>query len=112
MPPTIIVLTTTGDTAEARRIAQSLVERKVAACVNIVPGIQSTYRWKGEVAQAEECLLVIKTTRALYLAVESVIRELHSYDLPEVLALDVSGGAETYLNWIGDSVLAPSNSET
>lgn len=99
-----IVLTTAGSEEEARRIANQLVERRLAACVNIVPRIESIYRWKDKVQEAEELLLVIKTTEAAFPGVRDAIAELHSYDVPECIALAIDAGSEPYLQWIGDSV--------
>lgn len=99
-----IVLTTTGSEEEARKIAQALVERRLAACVNIVGPIHSVYRWKGAVESAPEHLLIIKTTSAAFPHVRDAIRELHSYELPECVMLSLEAGSEEYLKWIGDSV--------
>lgn len=99
-----VVLTTCGSLEEARQIAQALVERRLAACVNIVPQVESVYRWKGEVETSSEWLLVIKTTEAVFERVQSALKELHSYEVPECIALAVTDGSEAYLNWIGESV--------
>ena len=99
-----IVLTTARSADEARKIARELVERRLAACVNIVAGIDSIYRWAGKVESAQEWLLVIKTTEAMFAEVRYAISELHSYELPECLLLPVEDGSATYLAWIGESV--------
>jgi len=99
-----VVLTTCGSPEEARRIAQQLVERRLAACVNIVPQIESVYRWKGEVETATECLLIIKTTAAAFEQLRDTIGELHSYDVPECVAIAVEDGSALYLEWIAHSV--------
>ena len=99
-----IVLSTAGSEEEARRIAQALVERRLAACVNIVGPIQSVYRWKGAVESAPEHLLIIKTTAAAFPRVRDAIRELHSYELPECVMLSIEAGSEEYLKWIAASV--------
>ena len=99
-----IILSTAGSEDEARRIAQALVERRLAACINIVGPIQSVYRWKGAVESAAEHLLIIKTTAAAFPRVRDAIRELHSYDLPECVMLSIEAGSEDYLNWIAESV--------
>ena len=104
MTDKVLVLTTAGNEAEAGKIAHHLVEHQLAACVNIVPRIQSVYRWEGKVETAEEYLLVIKTTKSRSAEVQSAIRELHSYDLPECIVISVESGSEEYLNWIEDSV--------
>lgn len=98
------MLTTCGNAAEAQRIASALVERRLAACVNALNGAVSTYRWQGRVVQEEETLLVIKTTAERYLALEAAIRELSSYELPEVVAVRVDGGLPAYLDWLAESV--------
>ena len=104
MTDKLLVLTTAGSDAEARKIAQTLVERKLAACVNIVPRIHSVYRWEGKVEDAEEYLLLIKTSKSREEQVGAAIRELHSYDLPECVAIAIESGSAEYLKWLGDSV--------
>jgi len=104
MTDNVLVLTTAGTEAEARKIANQLVERRVAACVNMIPRIQSVYRWEGKVETAEEFLLIIKTTKARSLDVQASIRELHSYDLPECVVISMAGGSAEYLKWIEESV--------
>jgi len=99
-----IVLSTAGSVEEARKIARYLVENQLAACVNIVPQIESIYRWQGKIESSPEWLLLIKTTSGNVPSVEYAIRELHSYDLPECIAIVIEGGSSEYLNWIGDSV--------
>ena len=99
-----LVLTSTESMNQARRIADALIERKLAACVNIVPHVQSIYRWKGKAEEAEECLLWIKTTSDRFDGVCRLIRELHSYELPECLCLAVEDGSPDYLTWIAESV--------
>ena len=101
-----LVLSTAGSEAEARKIAQYLVEQQLAACVNIVPHIESIYRWQGKVESAREWLLVIKTVIDRFAAVRDAIRELHSYDLPECIALAIDDGSAEYLKWMGESVAA------
>jgi periplasmic divalent cation tolerance protein len=99
-----IVLTTASSTEEARRIANALVERRLAACVNIITKIHSIFRWKDKIEESEEYLLVVKTTQAAYPAVRDAIKELHSYELPECVALAVEDGSQAYLKWISESV--------
>jgi len=99
-----IILTTAGSEEEARKIAQTLVERRLAACVNIVGPIHSVYRWKGAVETAAEHLLIIKTTAAAFARVRDAIRELHSYELPECVMVAIADGDQEYLSWIGDSI--------
>lgn len=95
-----LVLTTCPDAAVAERIARTLVEERLAACVNILPPMQSIYRWKTQVETASEQLLIIKTRRRDYSLVERRIRELHSYELPEVIAVPIAAGLPQYLAWI------------
>jgi periplasmic divalent cation tolerance protein len=99
-----LVLTTAGSQQEAHSIAHALVERRLAACVNIVAPVQSIYRWEGKMESAEEWLLLIKTTTGMFSALSEAIRELHSYDVPECVAVSIEEGSENYLNWIGESV--------
>lgn len=99
-----IVLTTAGSQEEARKIAGALVERKLAACVNIVPQIESVYRWQGKVESATEWLLIVKTQVESFVRVRDAIKELHSYELPECIMIPVEGGSEEYLKWISDNV--------
>jgi periplasmic divalent cation tolerance protein len=104
MTEAVLVLTTSGNESEARKIANALVERRLAACVNFVPRIQSVYRWRGKVETAEEFLLIIKTTKGRAAEVQFMIKELHSYDLPECIVTSIEGGSAEYLDWIADSV--------
>ena len=104
MTDKVLVLTTAGSEQEARKIANELVERKLAACVNIVPRIQSVYRWEGKVESAEEFLLIIKTAKTRTEDVKVAIRELHSYDLPECIVISIESGSEKYLKWMEESV--------
>jgi len=107
VPPTprpLLVLTTCASEDEAERLAASLVEQRLAACVNTLGRVQSTYRWQGRVEREQESLLVIKTTEARLAEVEQIIRDRSSYELPEVLAIAVHGGSAAYLGWLADSV--------
>ena len=104
MTDKILVLTTASSQDEARKIGRLLVERLLAACVSIVPQVGSIYRWEGEVEEAEEWLLIVKTTRGAFERVRDAIKELHSYDVPECLCLPVEDGSVEYLSWIGQSV--------
>jgi len=97
-----IVLSTAGSEEEARKIAHELVERQLAACVNIVPQIESVYRWQGKIESSREWLLLIKTTAEQFEKVRDAIRELHSYDLPECIAVAIVDGSPEYLRWLAD----------
>src|SRR5208282_2357563 len=99
-----LVLTTCASLEEARTIAQALVERHLAACVNIIPQMESVYRWQGEVETATECMLVVKTTLEAFERVREALSELHSYELPECIAIAIEDGSAAYLEWIGESV--------
>jgi periplasmic divalent cation tolerance protein len=103
MTDKLIVLTTAGDKKEAEDIAWALLERKLAACVNIIT-LESVYRWKGEIEKNPEYQLVIKTTAAAYERVRDAIKELNSYQIPECIQLPILAGSEAYLHWIQDSV--------
>ncbi len=96
----ILVFSTCGAQEEARRIARELVARRLAACVNILSPVESVYRWKGAVEEASEWLLAIKTRRALFDPLAAAIKELHSYEVPEIVALPLVAGASSYLDWI------------
>src|SRR5262249_55476187 len=98
-----IVLTTAGSAEEARNLAHALVDRNLAACVNIVPQIESVYRWQGKVERASEWLLVIKTQASAFPGVRATIEALHSYEMPECIMLEVSEGSREYLDWIEKS---------
>ncbi len=99
-----IVLTTVGSEAQANQISNELVEQRLAACVSVIPQVVSTYRWKGKVCRDEELLLVVKTAVHLCPAVRSAIRQLHSYELPEILLLPVRGADPDLLRWLEASV--------
>ena len=99
MTDKIVVLTTCAAEADAERLARALVEGRLAACVNVVPGVRSFYRWKGEVDSGVEFLLIVKTSRDLFPALRAEMEKLHPYELPELLALPVVAGAENYLSW-------------
>jgi periplasmic divalent cation tolerance protein len=99
-----VVLTTTPSEEEARQIARALVGERLAACVNIIPKVESIYRWQDKVEEAEEYLLLIKTTESAFALLQEKLKELHSYELPECVALAMTAGSPTYLKWIDDSV--------
>jgi periplasmic divalent cation tolerance protein len=102
----IVILVTCRDRPQARKIARHLVEAKLAACVNVSSPVESIYRWKGKVESDREFLLVIKTRRGHFRAVEAAVRALHSYENPEVIALPIAEGSRDYLKWI-DECLGP-----
>ncbi len=103
-----IVLVTCGSLAEARRIARSVVEKKLAACANILSGVESLYRWKGKVERAREVLMVMKTTVMGLRELEREVKRLHSYDVPEFIALRIAEGSAEYLSWLKESVSSAS----
>jgi periplasmic divalent cation tolerance protein len=95
-----ILFVTVGKAEEASRIARTLVAEKLVACVNLLPQIQSIYRWKGEVCEDAELLLIMKTRSALVGAVQKRVRELHSYEVPEIIAMPIAQGLPAYLEWV------------
>ncbi len=100
----IVLTTTNGNKKDAQKLAQTMVERRLAACVNVVGPIMSVFRWQEKVEWEEEFLLVIKTTAAGAAAVQAALPELHSYELPECVVLPIEAGSEKYLDWIAQSV--------
>lgn len=104
----MVVLVTCGKKAEARRIARAVVQARLAACVNVLGArVHSVYRWKGKVEAADEFLLVMKTTRRRLGALRAMVERLHSYEVPEFIALPVAAGAPRYLAWVAESVRTP-----
>lgn len=101
----IIVLSTFPDADTARRAARVLVEERLAACVNLLPQVESVYRWKGAIETASETVALIKTNSWKYQPLESRIRELHPYEVPEIISLRIDSGLTEYLRWIDESVL-------
>jgi len=102
MSEALIVFVTVAARADGERIAEALVGEQLAACVNVVGPVRSIYRWQGEICRDDEHLLIIKTTRARYAALEARVKALHSYEVPEVVALPIELGSAQYLAWIGD----------
>jgi len=100
MQQAILVLTNVPDVAAARAIARELVELRLAACVNILPSVQSVYRWQDAIEDATEVTLLVKTVRGRYAALEAAIKAAHSYDVPEIIALPIVEGLPRYLDWI------------
>ncbi len=99
----LLILCTCPDQAGSERIATAIVDEQLAACVNILPKLTSVYRWEGQVQQDSEQLLLIKTCDAVYPALEARIHELHSYDVPEIIALPIQKGLTEYLDWITEN---------
>jgi uncharacterized protein involved in tolerance to divalent cations len=100
----IVVYVTAGSADEGQRIAGALVEERLAACVNRVTGVRSTYRWEGRVERADEELLIVKTSRDLFERLKKRIAELHSYSVPEIIALPIIDGSESYLKWLHEEL--------
>lgn len=100
----VVVLVTVPDTFDAAAMARTLVEERLAACVNILPEMTSVYRWEGQVEDATERQMVIKTARGVVSLLQERILELHPYDVPEFVVIDISGGSDRYLEWLRDSV--------
>lgn len=109
MTDAIQVVTTMPDQGDAKRIAAALVARQLAACVQVSGPIESTYRWRDQIEKSQEWVCRIKTQRTLFPAVEAAIRELHSYDEPEIIALPIIAGSQGYLDWIAQSVILPAD---
>jgi len=100
----IVVVTTVGTEDQANLLAREIVARRQAACVNILPGVRSFYRWKGKICQDGELMLIVKTQESEFEGLKATIRELHTYELPEILAFAVSQGSQDFLGWIAGSV--------
>jgi len=98
----IVVLVTAGSETEATNIARALVEQKLVACVNVLPGVRSIFQWKGNVTEEREFLLVAKTVSQVFEQVATTVKSLHSYDVPEVIALPIRHGLPEYLSWVRD----------
>ena len=99
----LVTLCTVPDREVGERIARVLVEERLAACVNVVAGVSSTYRWQGKIEQANECLLLIKTTGTRFEALKDRIKTLHPYEMPEIIAVPITAGSPEYLRWLADS---------
>ena len=104
----LLVLTNLPDRAIAEKLAEALIRKRVAACVNILAPCRSVYRWKGAVQHAEEYPVLIKTTRERYAALEAAIREAHPYELPEIVAVPIERGLPAYLEWLAAQTTTPS----
>jgi periplasmic divalent cation tolerance protein len=96
----LVILVTTANQEEAVRIGKEMVNAKLAACANIIPGIQSIYRWDGKVVQEQEVLLILKSIKRRYRALEKAIKTMHSYEIPEIIALPVKEGLDRYIGWV------------
>jgi len=102
----VVVLITVRDQEEGRRIAEALVARRKAACVNMVPQVSSMFRWEGKTEDEKESLLIVKSRAELFPQLEALVRELHSYEVPEIIALPIVRGHGAYLDWIGEETEA------
>jgi periplasmic divalent cation tolerance protein len=100
MKEPLLVITNLGDIPSARILARTLVERRLAACVNMLPGVQSVYRWRDAIEEEAEVMLLIKTTAGRYAELEQTLKALHPYELPEIVALPLGAGLPAYLEWI------------
>ena len=106
---TILVISTLPDRDHAEKMAHFLIEQQLAACVNILPGATSVYRWQGKVESADETILLIKTTMARYPALEAAIKAQHPYELPEIIAVPISAGLPAYLEWVATETSSKNN---
>jgi len=106
MTDKIVVIVTGSNVRECKRIAKHLLGKKLIACANIVPMIQSLYHWQGKIADEKECLMLLKSSRELFADLRVEVEKLHSYSVPEVVALPIIDGAPNYLNWIGENITA------
>jgi len=102
----IVIMVTAGSLKEARKIALELVERRLAACVNLMGPLESVYEWQGKIERSRERLLLIKTSRELFHEVETAICKLHSYSTPEIICLPIVDGSRDYLDWVANSIKA------
>jgi uncharacterized protein involved in tolerance to divalent cations len=99
-----IVLSTFADKASAQKAAQKILDERLAACVSIIPGIESHYLWKGKMETSQEVQVVIKTSQECYDQLEKTLKEIHPYECPEIIQLKIEKGSESYLNWISENV--------
>lgn len=104
----IVVYVTVGSVAEGERLARALVQQRLAACVNRISAVRSTYRWQGQVEQGDEELLIIKSGKDLFPLIQQRVKELHSYSVPEIIALPIVDGSKDYLKWLDEQVLPES----
>ncbi len=96
----LIILVTTASQKEAVRIGEEMVNAKLAACANVIPKIQSIYRWKGKTVKARETLLILKSTERRYHQLEGAVKAMHTYETPEIIAISVKGGLDQYMKWV------------
>lgn len=104
MSDRLLVMTTVARAEDAEYLAREVVERRLAACVNVLPPMSSVYRWQGEVTREEERLLLMKTRADRFDALRDLLAEIHPYDIPEVIAIPIEGGSDSYLKWLDDSL--------
>ncbi len=104
MTDKIVVLITAASRRECKKIARHLVEAKLAACVNITQRVESIYHWEGKIADDQEYLMMVKTTRELFPEIQRALAQMHSYHTPEIICLPIIDGSRNYLQWVGDSV--------
>ncbi len=104
MTDKIVVLVTGASVRECKKIARRLLEKRLIACANLVPQVQSLYHWKGKIADEKECWMILKSTRELFLVLQAEVEREHSYTVPEVIALPIIDGSPNYLNWIAECV--------
>jgi len=100
-----LILCTCPDADCAENLANALIAEKLAACVNIVPGVRSVYQWQGQIETAQEHLLLIKSRQDRYPAIEAAVKKLHPYEVPEIIALDIERGSQDYLQWINSCLI-------
>src|SRR4051812_49255634 len=105
MTDKIVILCTCASAEEAERIARALLDARLAACVNVVPGARSFYRWKGAIEESSEFLLIVKSSRPLFPALRDALGKLHSYEVPEIVALPILDGAPNYLRWLEENLM-------
>jgi periplasmic divalent cation tolerance protein len=98
----LVILVTVANTEEAVRIGKGVLVKRLAACANIIPGARSIFRWKGKVDKAQEVLLILKSTKSRYSALEKLVKSMHTYETPEIIALRVEDGLAQYLGWVRD----------
>lgn len=101
----ITIFVTCGSKKEAKRIVNSLLKKRIVACANIIDGIESRFWWRGKIDRAKEALVILKTTKKNFKALEQEVRRVHSYEVPEIIAMPIAAGSKKYLKWIEDSAV-------